>query len=787
LNSSAELGGARLGTAVNLLFGLRPVWNAADPADSPFFHPPGAPLTTSAPCVEPSLAPHWSWPEITLHDDVESLVSELLDVRVVPIAREGGPFAMPSGVLALRGPRRADAIRSIGDRFGVNVHDACGYLLIAVRHEAGRAEHEVTAQDNHVLFQRSRHLTPAGERAMARLRPGRRREFGGQHDAAISAREAQRGLDFCYEYGTHFLAAVRAGDRLVQIFSYDGAAYAQVLAAFVAHGDERLRGVDALAFASHIRPKAGASAGRIVSLANGSALERSRVDGVWRDEAIGESLLAPFGHGDAACRQLLSSFARITAVGYDLVPLDRFMEHFRSAAFRRVVRGALFAAYGRAISLPVPRLIDLTPMDGPRVDLAAIAHGDAHPTRMTAAAPVLHIPPDADIALDANIVTIAADRIDAPRNTGAAATLRLAPHARLVMAAREMEGAVLIVRDDGQEALLDGLRFACEGDDDAPGRMRVVLRGDLATVPSEDAAALAMPLAQALASVLAHGATSANDRGRALAIAQLDMLACAIPASSADDVLDRLRACSRTSAVLLAAADDAQDVGALARYADVRADVLAILSRGELLARESAETDARAKETFGADVAALWRAHAASLAHVRATTGPCHQRILDRSLHDAEHNVRVGEPSPDDPRLAALLDQFEAIADDAGAMRAAAAELDRLGNARDGWRPGSSTRLRRARIRVRRAAAHALDAFVADDSPEESARLERVRVAAMLASVVMLQATALGPFAFAAEMRPRAPTVAALSWIGIRQDALLMADARDEPLDGRQG
>jgi hypothetical protein len=55
---------------------------------------------------------------------------------------------------------------------------------------------------------------------------------------------------------------------------------------------------------------------------------------------------------------------------------------------------------------------------------------------------------------------------------------------------------------------------------------------------------------------------------------------------------------------------------------------------------------------------------------------------------------------------------------------------------------------------------------------------------AYAASVVMLQSTALGPFALAAEMRPRAPTLAALSWIGIRQDALLMADASEEPPDG---
>jgi hypothetical protein len=57
----------------------------------------------------------------------------------------------------------------------------------------------------------------------------------------------------------------------------------------------------------------------------------------------------------------------------------------------------------------------------------------------------------------------------------------------------------------------------------------------------------------------------------------------------------------------------------------------------------------------------------------------------------------------------------------------------------------------------------------------------------MLASVIMLQTTALGPFALAAEMRPRAPTLAALSWIALRQDALLMADAPEEPLDGRKG
>jgi hypothetical protein len=212
---------------------------------------------------------------------------------------------------------------------------------------------------------------------------------------------------------------------------------------------------------------------------------------------------------------MLSNFVRIAAVGYELVPLDRFMEHFRSAAFRRVVRGALFAAYGRAISLPVPRLIELPPENGRRVDLPAIAHDDANPPRITASAPILHIPADADIALDAELVTIAADRIDAPRNTGAAAILRLSPHACLVMAAREMEGAVLILRDDGQDALLDGLRCACKSQDDAPGRTRVVLRGDLAAVPPGDAAALAMPLAQALASLLAHGATPANARGRA--------------------------------------------------------------------------------------------------------------------------------------------------------------------------------------------------------------------------------------------------------------------------------
>ncbi|OJT18194.1 hypothetical protein BO221_42725 [Archangium sp. Cb G35] len=644
-----------LGTAANLLFGFRPGWDPSNGDSSPLYAPPRAPLETCDAAIVARADDGWGFPELTLHDDRESLVTALYDCRVIPIRREGQPFQLPSGELLLGDTDRGGVLAELGERLGIDLTGDRGYMLARLRRVTGRADHEVTVENNTVMFSRMRHLTREGRKAMLRLRPGRRRFAGAAYDSVVGGAQAARCLEFCREFGTHFVSSVTVGEILLQVFVYDRAAFAEVAAAARAVQDRggSITGYEALDFAYYARPGAGAQAGRLVSHSRDPALAESCRLGLWHDERLGgDSLFTPFHRQPGRADELLSRFKRIVPVALELTSLDRFMEHFRALSFRRVLKGALFQKFGATIALPLPRLVE-RPWSEVFPDAA---NGPSSGSDPVLAAPVLDLSAGGRIVLPASPVTLAPQIIDAPRNTASAAILEVPGEGfdALVLTAEFMEGALVLVDGTGRrEVVVDGLRYADGPPSPETGRRGVMSRGDLHTLAPEAPCRL-IPLLERLLPTVAAAADMVEPEARDLLLAHLDRLARL--SASAGQVAPVAVVARLLASVL--ADDDARRGGAPALcHADLRDDAAELINAAtelEALLRHSRpRLRMLMRQALAADagpavrqvLAEAQRDEQAILASYRRRLEDIHGRMLVALGRSAAAEVRQAEQS----------------------------------------------------------------------------------------------------------------------------------------------
>lgn len=344
----------RLGDAVNLLGSLDLAQLGGEGAVLPFAAPPRRPLATFAAVAEegsealtarPAPA-FWSEPALSLHATAEDLITAIFDFRVLPFQADGGrPFRLSAGALALAPPRRAATLSRLESWLGLPLGEAeePGFVLLSVGRQGGDFQHEaekggigryLAIQD---FWQRE------GRHAMARLRKGE-----------LDARQAQRYLEYFYDFGTHFVSRIATGQRLLQVF----ACRPGFFAGLSQHVSREARGLAAsgplaLGLRHLLKAESLAARGRIVALGGDGALAASLAAGAWRDEATGEdSLFQPFLGSAAVRRELLASFRRSVPVEVCVTPQTSMMETFRAVAAARVMKGALLQRYGTALQLP---------------------------------------------------------------------------------------------------------------------------------------------------------------------------------------------------------------------------------------------------------------------------------------------------------------------------------------------------------------------------------------------------------------------------------------------------
>ena len=152
--------GVKLGQAVNLLRGFRPMGNPADCTASPFHAVENVPFRL----YDVGFAGTGAWEPVcvSLHDTAQSLAGEIFEYRVLPFANEERGFSVDTGAL----------LAGFENQLGVAIAPGHSYMLIQARRHSGRAVHEVFARPEPKPFDRRVHLTRDGVMKIANLRPG---------------------------------------------------------------------------------------------------------------------------------------------------------------------------------------------------------------------------------------------------------------------------------------------------------------------------------------------------------------------------------------------------------------------------------------------------------------------------------------------------------------------------------------------------------------------------------------------------------------------------------------
>src|SRR5690349_5708957 len=181
--------GIRLGDAATLVFGFRPTWNPADSSSSPLFPPPVVPTKTFDALIVDNPHAAWSLPVITIHDTVESLVSELYAYRVMPLTPNQPGFSIPAGPLTVDDADRTASLAVLGSYLGLDLTKGYSYMLVKARRVTASAVHDFVA--SYGSEDRSAYLTDAARKAYEQM--------------AVSGSNAKACLASFYQFGTHFV------------------------------------------------------------------------------------------------------------------------------------------------------------------------------------------------------------------------------------------------------------------------------------------------------------------------------------------------------------------------------------------------------------------------------------------------------------------------------------------------------------------------------------------------------------------------------------------------------
>ncbi len=476
----------QLGAAANLLHGLRPEWMDDTGTTCPFLSPPRQPFVTFDLDVTPSEAASWCGPTLSVHDQVEDLIDAIFEYRVLPFQADSGPFRLPASALMLRPEDRVATLDALSRRLGLELSsgDGGGYLLLRLRRETGDFMHEAERGGVGRFIQIKNYWTREGRHAMGRLRTGERVFDGPAREAIVTARQAERYLEYCYEFGTHFVSRVTVGDLILQAFACRPLRYRQMKETFTREANGiRAAGALALSLGFFLGPEWVSERGAIVSSSHDPALARTLAAGAWHDTASrqGDSILAPFAGHPKVLQTLLMRFSRIAPISIAFTPQSSFMEVFRSGVWARILKGALLQRYGTRIRLPLREQFSFP--DRVRVPKEFALPGTSLQTEdgFTAFGLTFELGQRSSIA--GKRVAVCAYRAAFRPEAGTLPLLALGDEALAgyEFVTGEMHGGLFVSNRDGsrRETLYEGFRFVTEREPGADGGRRVALRGDL--------------------------------------------------------------------------------------------------------------------------------------------------------------------------------------------------------------------------------------------------------------------------------------------------------------------
>lgn len=561
-----------LGEAVNVLLGYETGWVPSSASSSPFFSAPQQGLVrTPLTSADGVLSGKWGYPQITLHDSPESVVSAMYDLEIVPGTNNGADATFGSGALLTRNANRAEALADLKRQFGVDFSVANqGYALVEIRREMQTVIHSTLARG---VYKRPKAQAFRGTqlpRAILGLpAAGRVPRLGFTLEGAS---DVDRYLEFFAQHGTHYVSSITSGDRILQVFTYDTDQWDQLKSDYASNPGALTEPTAYMAFAYYTRPRTpegfgnAAQIGTITIASQDPAFVQSVASGAWRDDtwAKANSILSPsLGTGPH-----LDPFDKIVPIRIGLSSLALAMTPDRRIAAWRVFRAAMAAIYSPYVKpafpgtpfnqvYPASRTGLLTMLATPtintyaqRFDLGSLELALPEVTKQFSLVSNLLewngengvMLPGSQVALLSGIINVVSP------SDGSVPTVTVADDAygTLLMSCGAFLGALFLADSSGTRAQLiaDGIKYK-RGPVDGNGRYTTVTDGDVFGAPAIEQL---RPLATSLsASVVASSALvdawqgTAPAAGLQTVVNFLEWVAGLIPPGLTDDALTPIR------------------------------------------------------------------------------------------------------------------------------------------------------------------------------------------------------------------------------------------------------
>lgn len=350
-----------LGTSTNLIMGFDPAWQPGKTQNNGLFSSTDKPLEEKE--IEIPVPEEkdfkWSYPQITIHDDAESLLQEIFPYKISSPSDGSETIGVNLGALLIGDDDREIAVKKLSETLGVDLSKAYGYVLVRIERISGEAMHPVCG-GGIILHPNPKHKNEEmgisksfqGDLIKIRKATVKENEF---NPVLFTIEKAQKCLEFYHTYGTHFVSQAICGDSIFQVFAYEKTSYDRVKAIYEKNDFTKEKSLNFLPYITDANTGAFGYVkeyGKILCYSGDSRLAQDCEKGKWRDKKWSEQdcIFSPFiGNGAMDVSELNRNYSKNLPLYYTLTSLFIFAEYGRRLALKRVFKAAMVQKFGTAV------------------------------------------------------------------------------------------------------------------------------------------------------------------------------------------------------------------------------------------------------------------------------------------------------------------------------------------------------------------------------------------------------------------------------------------------------
>lgn len=333
-----------LGISADLTKGFRADWKLTDPTHHPLFLSSKTAVEPQpAQISQPTSPTPWSYPYLSLHEDADSLLSEIF-----PYQLADSSSSISSGILLSRDLNRQEVLQQYSSQLGINLTDPDSrFVLVKLIKQAGSSGYPY---ESGTLFKgcEGTPANPYKKKTLKLFAHNQKQENQGN----FTENEAREYLEMFHEYGTHYISQVDFGDVLFQVFAYSLERFEKIKKVY-SNGKNPMSGPGAVAFNYYTTNTSGSrygyvkEYGHILSLSDSSCLTEDLSAGKWNDGTWSrtDSIFSVFEGGTMPFSCLDQRYTDCVPIKYSLRSLSVFHDSISAQKMDNLWRAVLCTKY----------------------------------------------------------------------------------------------------------------------------------------------------------------------------------------------------------------------------------------------------------------------------------------------------------------------------------------------------------------------------------------------------------------------------------------------------------